>query len=199
MAEVGEKDGLSKVSTFSSITARLAAVLGIIIALFQLNSFLKSATTTLDALKLQALDKVVGILQADAEMQKNQSAYLTSSTAKLQEKTLDAFLRKNGNGQEFYWSDQGKPFTQIAEHYERLGAILRLGYLDFDILFEIVPFPDKFWTDTAALRQKLRENWRGERQSLPDLLDNFRWLCKRYEKERARHNYESAKGMKCDS
>jgi hypothetical protein len=168
------------------------------VALFQLSSFVRSATSTLDAVKLQALDKVVGILQADAEIQKNQINYLTSSAAATQVRMLDDALKQNMTGQQFYWSDQGRLFSEIADHYERLGAILRLGYLEFDIIFQIVPFPDRFWKATAELRRKIRENWFGPNQPLPDFHENFAWLCRRYEQERTRLKFASAKGMKCE-
>lgn len=199
MAERIDQDHLTRLTAISSIATRVAAIVGLIIALWQVYILVRSATSTLDALKLQAYDKVVGILKEDGDVLRKQSAYLSSSKFMAQEKAFDKALQENGTGQQFYWSEEGQPFSEIAEHYERLGAVLKLRYLEFDVIFEIIPFPDRFWQATANLRQKLRKNWRGKDQELDDLLDNFRWLCRQYESERRNRGYASAEGMKCDS
>jgi hypothetical protein len=194
----GEQGRLLRLERLAAIATRLTAIIGIVVALVQLTSFVRSATSTLDAVKLQALDKVVGLLQIDAQIQKNQLEYLATSAATTQLKMLDEALKQDIPGQQFYWSDAASSFSEIADHYERLGAILRLGYLEFDIIFQIVPFPDRFWKATSELRGKIRENWFGPKQALPDFQENFAWLCRRYEQERARLNFESAKNMKCE-
>lgn len=205
MAENDNKEYLSTLTAISSIATRFTAIIVLLVAIHQLYTLVGSAKGTLDALKLQAYDKVIGILVADSDMQRNQSAFLSASAAERLEKAFDEFLQKNGTGQQFYWSEQGRPFSQIAEHYERLGAIVKLNYLEFDIIFEIIPFPDDFWKETAGLRRKIRANWSRDKEktppnlkALPDLLENFKGLCDKYKQKRAERGYSSAKGMNCD-
>ena len=67
-----------------------------------------------------------------------------------------------------------------------LGAMIRLGYLDFDLVFEVVTFPDQFWNESEELRQFMADNWSGPDQPLSDLWSNFAYLRERYHEERAR-------------
>ncbi len=92
-------------------------------------------------------------------------------------------LKTHGTGKAIYYGTPG--LGEVGRHYEHLGAMLKLGYVDFDLIFEVVSFPDDFWDSTQPLMTVIRENWGGEGKPLPDLWVNFGYLRERYHKQRA--------------
>lgn len=84
----------------------------------------------------------------------------------------------------FYHSKEATPIVSVGRHYEQLGALVRLGYVDFDLVYEIIPFPDQFWEATAPVRAGARTNWSGGK-GLPDFWKNFEYLKTLYDKQRA--------------
>ena len=77
-----------------------------------------------------------------------------------------------------------RTFCRIGQHYEQMGATVKRKYIDFDLLFDIVAFPDQFWIESKPLRTQIAENWRGPGNGLKDLWDNFTYLCERYQEAR---------------
>ncbi len=65
-----------------------------------------------------------------------------------------------------------------------MGALVSLGYIDFDLLYAIIPFPDEFWVQSREWRAALRENWHGQGKALVDFWSNFKNLCDRYQRQR---------------
>jgi hypothetical protein len=62
---------------------------------------------------------------------------------------------------------------------------VRLGYLDFDLIYEVVDFPDKFWDETDEFRKSARTvNWFDANKRLPDFWKNFEYLHDRYVERR---------------
>jgi hypothetical protein len=89
-----------------------------------------------------------------------------------------------GKGSEIYGHPCFDQFKQIGRHFDELGAMVRLGYVDFDFLFTLIPFPDDFWNDTLEYRGAIQTNWDGEGEPLDDFWVNFAWLHDRYQRER---------------
>ena len=96
----------------------------------------------------------------------------------------DLFQRSHKNGREMYYSEDLKEFVEIGRLYEDLGALIRLGYGDFDFAYTLLNFPDGFWERTSAYRHLIQDNWSGEQKPLPDFWMNFSWLRDEYVKER---------------
>jgi len=49
-----------------------------------------------------------------------------------------------GSGEAFYLSKEMEDFAAVHYHYEQMGALVKLGYVDFPLVFEIVAFPDAY-------------------------------------------------------
>jgi hypothetical protein len=115
-------------------------------------------------------------------------------------KDIDDFLKKSDpntnalwdkykNGRSMYYSHELEQFYRICHHYEKVGALVKRDYVDFKLYFDLVSFPDDFWKRTELLRAKIKGNWKGEKDSLPDFLANFEELRNRYVQERTNQKW----------
>jgi hypothetical protein len=135
-------------------------------------------------------DRFAGIEQARQVFQ-NEASIRDESTLFLRDfgssSTPDSLLRQYKSGRAIYYADDPllRRYRMIAHHYEEVGALIKAEYIDFDLYYDLVPFPDDFWTQTAALRDVIGKNWAGPKQALPDFLSNFEYLCELYNKRRA--------------
>lgn len=98
----------------------------------------------------------------------------------------ELFQRSNRTGRDMYYSGELAEFVGIGRMYEDLGALIRLGYGDFDFAYTLLNFPDAFWEKTVLYRRLIQDNWSGEGRPLPDFWMNFSWLRDEYLKERRR-------------
>ena len=94
------------------------------------------------------------------------------------------FERSHKVGRDMYYSEELKEFVEIGRLYEDLGALIRLGYCDFDFAYTLLNFPAGFWEKTVLYRHLIQDNWGGEQKPLPDFWMNFSWLRDEYLKER---------------
>ena len=113
-------------------------------------------------------------------------------------KRATALIDEKQTGQDVYYNPEFKTFTSITSHYERLGSLLKIGYLEFEIFFEIIPFPEQFWHDSAPLRQVISKNWGGRDEPLPDFLENFQWLCQAYKDARNESRPGAGNSLRCE-
>ena len=67
---------------------------------------------------------------------------------------------------------------RLGGFYEEVGVLVRRGFIDFGLVFDMVPFPDKLWESSASIREGLREDW------TPDFWENWEYLYKRYRHHR---------------
>ncbi|MGE0200118.1 MAG: hypothetical protein AB7P76_04030 [Candidatus Melainabacteria bacterium] len=86
----------------------------------------------------------------------------------------------------FYYT-QLKKIARIGEFYEYVGVLVRNKLVDFDLLFELLPFPDKFWEDTQEFRTAMQEIM------FVEFWNNFIYLHKRYMANRATRSKPKAK------
>jgi len=70
--------------------------------------------------------------------------------------------------------------SRIGFFYDHLGLLVRQGLLDFELCFEVVPMPYKFWNDTAEFRALMKN------ATYAEFWDPFEHLHNRYMAERAR-------------
>ena len=94
------------------------------------------------------------------------------------------FLEEGKTGKQIYYSKEFTKFKTVCHNYERLGAYIKHEYFNFNIFFDITPFPDDFWDKSNSLREAIRCNWYGKNKGMSDFLENFQWLRKRYLYER---------------
>jgi hypothetical protein len=86
---------------------------------------------------------------------------------------------------EAYHSRDFADLSAVGHHYEILGALAKKDYIDMDLIFTIIDFPDMFWERTKEFRDLVRmENLRRPGASIVDFWENFEWLHGEYEKRR---------------
>jgi hypothetical protein len=102
---------------------------------------------------------------------------------------LPAFLKRYETGSSMYYSPELKDFREIHQFYEELGALIRYGAVDFELVFQLITFPSDFQEATRPLQQFLSDHWfelradPGEKR-LRDFGFNFAELEKNYEARR---------------
>ncbi len=192
-----KEKSLNTATKVSAILTCLSLIIGVVIGLIQVTDTLKKANNMMDALKVEALGGVIDILDTHYEILIHQATF---DPQKLSSQTnhITRLLAQNKTGEQIYYSDTLGGFHQIAAHYERIAVLINLQYLEFEVIFDIITFPDNFWKNSFALRQLIAKNWNGTNQPLDDFLSGFRSLCKKYQYERSRLGYASAKGMRCE-
>ena len=138
------------------------------------------------AMRLAALGAVNDMIERDQLQQKN----IEKAIRYLNEQPADRFssLGEYRSGKELYYAIPG--LSETGRHYEHLGAMVKLGYIDFDLIFEVISFPDQFWETTEPVMKTIQANWGGKGKVLPDLWVNFRYLRQRY------HDQRKAKSVK---
>ncbi len=80
-----------------------------------------------------------------------------------------------------------KSISRIGQFYERVGLLVRQDLVNFDLLFEMLPFPDKFWNETQEFRKTMSEI------TYVDFWNHFESLHRRY--ENARKNKDEPKDV----
>lgn len=68
--------------------------------------------------------------------------------------------------------------SRVGFFYDHLGLIVRQGLLDFEMCFEVVPMPYKFWDDTREFRELMKK------ATYSEFWDPFEYLYDRYMAER---------------
>ena len=168
----------TRLTALSDVVSKAAVIFGVIVGLVQLDSLKRGWDASNQAAKLQSLGYIQKFIEEDFEIQKRLDAYDAAKVAMLENKAQEK------TGHTLYFSNELDDLPTIGEHFERMGAEVKLEYLDFSLLFEVVPFPDNFWEETRKIRAGLRANWGGKGHALPDLWSNFGYLCERYRTER---------------
>ena len=79
-------------------------------------------------------------------------------------------------------SEEISPLFHIGGFYEQVGVLVRRGFVDFDLVFDMMPLPDKLWSDSQSIVQAMRTEWVG------DFWSNWEYLYIRYAEERIRQN-----------
>jgi hypothetical protein len=68
--------------------------------------------------------------------------------------------------------------SRIGQFYEHVGLLVRDEIIDFNVLFELLPFPFKFWEDTSEFREIMQD------VTYVDFWLHFQYLRERYIKAR---------------
>jgi hypothetical protein len=166
------------------ICSRLSIVLGVLIGVTQLWKPLKDASATLQSMKLSTLQQVNQFVEADSAARVKIKTFLSEWDKPGGSKLVD-LLKSDRSGEEVFLSEQLSDLRDVGRHYERMGVLVKLGYLDFDLVYEIISFPDRFWDVTKDFRDKIRNDGWSQGKGLDDFWRNFEDLHDRYERKRA--------------
>lgn len=78
----------------------------------------------------------------------------------------------------FFYYNEMPYVSEIGQFYELVGVLVRNGIIDLDLLFEILPFPERFWQRTREFRTAMQE------MTYEHFWDNFEDLRERYARKR---------------
>ncbi|MEM6910860.1 MAG: hypothetical protein AAF555_04685 [Verrucomicrobiota bacterium] len=138
--------------------------------------------------KLNALGLARGLAVEDQEMQ----VLVEGLSSAFQGKPdLRAGLAEAGSGEAMAKALEG--FLPVMEHYDQLGAMVRMDYLPFDLCFATIDFPEAFWKGSENFRRFVKEHWRGEGQAELDLWREMEFLREAYAEEWVRIASERGK------
>ena len=71
-----------------------------------------------------------------------------------------------------------KELLRLGGFYEEVGVLVRRDFIDFILVFDMVPFPDQIWKSAQSVIAGIRRDW------IPDFWENFEYLHSRYEAQR---------------
>lgn len=104
--------------------------------------------------------------------------------------SASVLLEKYKTGEQMYHSEELKGFRSVKDYFEQIGAFVKLGYLDFDLFFCVVAFPDSFWINSEPYRKCIGKNWSTEKGELKDFDSNMGYLYNLYKEKRIKENLE---------
>ncbi len=169
------------------IVNTLSLVIGIIVGLTHLISLSEHAHESLDTLKIQSIDHIDRFIDHYNDTQASRTSLITQDLSQL-EQEISQLIKVGQSGQTIYHSEKLKDYRIVSSYWERVGALIYLKYIDFDIMYETVPFPKEFWSSTGNIRKLLADNWYGKGLVLEEFLVNIDRLKQRYDKKSAPAN-----------
>jgi hypothetical protein len=171
---------LERFARIAQIAQGLSIIIGIAVAVANIYTSRESAAFSLRNMRLSSLQHIGAVIREDGEVQKK----ITTLNIKGLPAFSSLLAKYDGRARNVYFSPELKDVFEIGEHFERMGALVRLGYIEFDLLYAIIPFPDEFWEESREWRAALRENWHERDKALVDFWSNFKDLCDRYQRQR---------------
>jgi hypothetical protein len=185
MAEksTGKGRRLSRWRDIAGIVSSLSIVLGVAISVTQLVGFVENSKRASVTLRLSALQQVKDFLTRDEEVRRLAQEFLARKLPAI-EANVGERIKRYGSGEAFYLSPEMKDFAAVHYHYEQMGALVKLGYVEFPLIFEIIAYPDAYMQRVEPLRAAIARDWKGPGQPLPDLGSNIQYLRNCYEASR---------------
>ena len=174
---------LDRVETLVKTFTGISLIVGIAVGIWGPGGLLRADKK----MKLDSLNPIKELVAEDYTVKRAIAALEWTQL----EQEVCASLASQRTGHDTYFSEAApvKRLSEITEHYERMGSMVALGYVQFDRLFEVISFPDDFWRRLTRVRGVLAQHWRSplfSERALPDLWGNFYNLCERFQHKRAR-------------
>ncbi len=162
------------------IASGVSVIVGAAISVGQLREFVDNSAKGDMSRRLATLSHVKEFFAEDAKIARRAHRFLSTSWPQIRPRMQEK-IREAGNGEAFYLSEEMADYAAVHYHYEQLGALVKLGYIEFPLVYEIIAFPDEYMDTTAPLRQALAASWKGPGKPLNDLGANIQWLRVCYE------------------
>ena len=179
--ETSEK--LDNWKAVADVASRIAVVIGVVLSLLQLSQFVENSRRASQAAKLSVLREVRVFLAEDEDIRRKGQHFLHEQLPKLLPAVRER-VTEAGSGEAFYLSKDMEDFAAVHYHYEQLGALVKLGYVDMPLIFEVIAFPDAYMKATEPLRTEVAKNWKGPGDGLSDFGSNIVFLKRCYTKSR---------------
>ena len=174
--------GTSWLEHFTRITqaaSGISIVIGIVLGLTQIYKASTDLKEAAQSAKMNALPSVRDLIREDDQIQPQMRQFLQD----YDKDKLRELLGKYPNVRSAYHSPELEGLRMAGHHYEQMGALVKSGYVDFNLIFEVVDFPDDFWETTEPLRSQAKTRW-SSNGGLPDFWKNFSYLQCRFEVRR---------------
>src|SRR5690242_13768128 len=181
--EASKSPILSRIREAASILSSVSIFFGVLISVTQLMGFVENSRRSNVTLRLSALQQVKEFLSRDEEVRRLAQGFLAQKLPAI-EADVDERIKRYGSGEAFYLSPEMKDFATVHYHYEQMGALVKLGYIEFPLIFEIIAYPDAYMRRVEPLRAAIAKTWKGPGQPLPDLGSNIQYLRTCYEASR---------------
>lgn len=183
MAEEQKTTKLAQIAQITQVAGSISVIVGIIVAVTTVYSTLRNANVAVTGVRLSTLSTLKQFVEDDMKVRAQTERFLDSPFSNPQK--LQKLIEDKGSGKSAYDSNELTDLREIGHHYEMLATLVKLEYMDFDLVFETIPFPDDFWNATEQFRNELRtRNWSGPGRGLPDFWGNLDYLKQRYEIQR---------------
>jgi len=117
----------------------IAIIVGIAFTLFGLYKGYQELVMSARTQKLSSFGTVKELIKTSEEQRVNISAVVHEKGS------IPEMLKKYGDANGFLYESKEQvavAIVAVGHHYEQLGALVRLGYIDLDLVYEDVPFPD---------------------------------------------------------
>lgn len=174
------------------IATKLGVLVGVIVGVFTLINGVISFRENTKADRQRAYEITKTIVSDNTNAQNDEKKFKSKFQGEEGKKKLAQLIATSADVSAAYFSNDLAEMRSLGRHYEELGVLIRNDYLDFDVIYEIIPFPDEFWDETADFRKAARSgNWHNGRP-LGDFWKNFSYLHDRYVARRAEDARSSA-------
>jgi hypothetical protein len=177
MARDLETGKLNLLERITRMATSISVIVGIGAAIFGVFS-------SLETLRYSQLAGVNQYIDEDTQMRAKVLTFSQQYNGPEGKKKLQDLIEKKGSCEDAYNSPELADLRDVGRHYERMGTLLRFNYLNFDLLYEVVVFPDDFWSETEEFRNQARAKWDKSGTPLPDFWKNFEYLKGRYDQRR---------------
>jgi hypothetical protein len=186
---VGRSTEIAKLfAEITKIAAGIGIIVGVIAGILGMINTVQSLKSSAAAAKERAYPQVKQVIEEDNQIKPVETAFLNEYAGEDGNQKLRQLIKDKGSVSQAYYSDELAGLREIGHHYEEMGAMVKHGYIDFDFIYDVVPFPDAFWTQTEEFRHAARSgNWENGKP-LPDFWMNFSLLHNQYEKKRREIN-----------
>jgi len=181
--EASKSSILSRIREAASIVSSVSIFFGVLISVTQLMGFVENSRRANVTLRLSALQHVKEFLSRDEEVRRLAQDFLAQKLPAI-EADVGERIKRYGSGEAFYLSPEMKDFATVHYHYEQMGALVKLGYVEFPLIFEIIAYPDAYMRRVEPVRAAIAKNWKGPGDPLPDLGSNIQYLGRCYEASR---------------
>lgn len=165
------------------MAAGLSVIVGTLVSVSQFVEYVSNAKRADLSQRLSSLGQVKQFLADDVEVRRRGRLFVREQLPALLA-DADQRIRKAGSGEDFYLSAEMHDFAAVHYHYEQLGALVKLGYVEFPLIFEIVAYPDDYMAAVEPLRAAVARHWKGIDKPLPDFGSNIAYLKTCYELSR---------------
>lgn len=174
-----------KIGNWTRIIGVPAAFLGLMLTFFQIITTLQQIKSTQKIEQLKSIDVSMKMIECfvNTRIKAMEDLDMLKRDTSL---TPEKLFTKYGSGERIYLSPEFKSIREFRGYLDQLAVYVKMEIISFDIIFELVTFPDLFWQESIEYRNIIAENYWGEKKPLTDFDTYIEELYNKYKKARKR-------------